>query len=142
MMTLKPMSCMLTLCLLLAATGGCEMVNTAERSEPIAQSDPVALRKVEPDASLRAQVQIISANQGIVSGNLLKVQVVVRNNIALRKTFNYKWEWYDINGMMVDTPTTRVWQVARLQPKESIVLTGIGPNPNVVDFRLKLVERP
>lgn len=126
----------------LALLAGCEMTNTTERAEPIAQSDPVALKKVQPDPTLKAQVQIISANQGIVSGNLLKVQVVLRNNIALRKTFNYKWEWYDANGMMVDTPTTRLWQVARMQPKESIVVTGIGPNPNVVDFRLKLVERP
>ncbi len=142
MIAMKTLTYCVCATLALSLAVGCEMVNTAERSEPIAQSDPVALKKVEPDPTLKAQVQIISANQGIVSGNLLKVQVVVRNNIALRKTFNYKFEWYDINGMMVDSPTTRVWQVARLQPKESMVITGIGPNPNVVDFRLKLVERP
>lgn len=133
---------MLGLLLTGVAGSGCEMTNTAERAEPIAQSDPVVLKKVQPDPSLKGQVEIVSANQGIVSGNLLKVQVVVRNNWALRKTFNYKWEWFDVNGMVVDTPATRVWQVGRLQPKESMVLTGIGPNPNVVDFRLKLVERP
>ena len=128
--------------LALALVAGCEMVNTAERAEPIAQSDPVVLRKVQPDPSLKAQVQIISANQGVVSGDLLKVQVQVRNNIALRKSFNYKWEWYDQNGMVVDTPTTRLWQVMRLQPRESATITGVAPNPRVVDFRLKLVENP
>lgn len=135
--------CLIVTCgLLLLTTAACEMTNTAERAEPIAQSDPVAIKKVQVDPTLKAQAEIVSANQGIVSGNLLKVQVVVRNNWALRKTFNYKWEWFDVNGMVVDSPTSRVWQLARLQPKESITITGIGPNPNVVDFRLKLVERP
>lgn len=119
----------------------CESVNTAERAEPIAVSDPVALKKVEPDFSLRQQVQIVSANQG-VANDLLRVQVVVRNNWALRKGFNYRFEWYDANGMQVETSRTAAWKTARLQPKESITLTGIAPSPSVVDFRLKLVENP
>ncbi len=122
-----------------AFLSACTNVNTVERAQPLATPNYVDDKRVITDTSLAATVKVLSVNQSVVSDNLLKVQVMVTNTRSSARTFNYKFEWYDQNGMLVQSPTS-VWKSMRIQPKETTAISAVGPNPTAVDFVLKLQE--
>lgn len=122
-----------------ALLGACTNVNTVERAQPLATPNYVDDKRVITDTSLAATVKVVSVNQSVVSGDLLKIQVMVTNTRSSARSFNYKFEWYDQDGMLVQTPTS-VWKSMRIQPKETNAISAVGPNPRAVDFVLKLQE--
>ena len=120
-------------------TGCRAAVGTVERARPVGVPQVVDDKRIIPDASLRKKVDIVQVNEGTVSGNLTKVQVVLANRKGSRVTVNYAWEWYDVNGMLVNS-TGAAWKSLPLGGKEQKAVTAIGPNPQAVDFVLKLKE--
>ncbi len=93
-----------------------------------------------PDMSLRGKIAIIQVNEGIVSGDLTKAQVIIRNRKSSSQTINYAWEWYDINGMVVVSSYASAYKQLRLAGDEQKALSAIAPKPTAVDFVLKLQE--
>lgn len=121
--------------------GGCASttVNTVDRADPIASPNVVQDRRVVTDESLDRRVSILQVAEGEVSGDLLKIQVTVQNNGSSPRNINYMFEWYDANGMQVSGASSG-WRSLRLMGKEQKSISGIAPNPNAVDFNLKLSE--
>lgn len=117
----------------------CKTVNTVERAEPIGQATPVMDRRIETDGGLSKIARIVDVREATVSGDILKVQVDLLNTRSSAKRFNYKFDWYDLEGMRVDTALS-TWQPQQIQGKEVITLTGIAPTPRAKDFKLKLQE--
>ncbi len=118
---------------------GCTTVNTVERAQPVAQREMVADKRILTDASLNRRVRIMGINQSVGAGGLLKVQVEVLNTTHSLQSFNYRWEWFDETGTIIDTPTST--SVSRqIEGKESLFITGVGPKETAKDFRLKLIE--
>ncbi|MFP4281199.1 MAG: YcfL family protein [Opitutales bacterium] len=124
--------------LTLGFAGCATSVNTVEPAAPLAQPNRVQDSRVITDRSLAGALLIEGVNEATVSGDLLQVQVNVRNDRRRPLTFNYRFDWIERDGMVVD----RVggWQATTLQGKEPGVLNGVAPNPDVVDFRLHLLE--
>jgi uncharacterized protein YcfL len=120
-------------------TGCRAAVGTVERAQPVGAPQVVDDKRIIPDASLRKKIDIVQVNEGVVSGNLTKVQVVLANKKSSRVTINYAWEWYDGNGMIVNS-TGSAWKSLPLGGSERTAITAIGPNPQAVDFVLKLKE--
>lgn len=116
-----------------AATG------TVERAQPVGTPQTVEDKRVMPDMSLRGKIAIIQVNEGVVSGDLTKAQVVVRNRKSSSITINYAWDWYDTNGMLVPSHASAYKQL-RLAGDEQKALSAIAPKPQAVDFVLKLQE--
>ena len=116
-----------------AATG------TVERAQPVGSPQIVDDKRVMPDRTLRGKIAIIQVNEGVVSGNLTKAQVIVRNQKSSSQTINYAWDWYDINGMLVPSISSSYKQL-RLAGAEQKALSTIAPKPEAVDFVLKLQE--
>jgi uncharacterized protein YcfL len=116
-----------------AATG------TVERAQPVGTPQGVEDKRVMPDMSLRHKIAIIQVNEGVVSGDLTKAQVIVRNRKSSSITINYAWDWYDINGMLVPSYASTYKQL-RLAGDEQKALSTIAPKPTAVDFVLKLQE--
>lgn len=132
----------LALSLFIAMLGlsmGCSTVNTVERSEQIGTPTYVNDKRVITDQSLNATVRVLSVNESIVSGNLRRIQVMVQNTRNSARSFSYRFEWFDVDGMQVTT-SSNAWQSRRIQGKESIALAAVAPNPRAVDFVLKLQE--
>jgi len=120
---------------------GCQStsVNTVQRSTPLATPQVASSKVLINDKSLDKAVSIVSVNEGVVSGNILQIQALIQNNGSKPVSFNYFIEWYDRNGMMV-TSTTSGWRQFRLMGDEVKPIGAIAPNPNVVDFVIKLQE--
>lgn len=126
----------LALCLLLPA---CRSVNSTQRADPVGQANYVDDKRVQTDLTLRRGARIISVNESVAPGDLLKIQVTLHNNRSRSKRIAYKFEWFDLDGMMVDTVMS-TWQVKTIQGGEDLTLTGIAPNNRAKDFRIKIQE--
>jgi len=120
-------------------TGCSTTVNTVERAERVGIPNAIEDRRVVTDESLGGKVSIIQVNEGVVSGNIPKIQVLLRNNKDRRLNVNYVFEWYDMDGMRV-TSATESWQTLRLMGQEEQAVSAVAPSPRAVDFVLKLQE--
>lgn len=125
--------------LALAAGVGCSTVNSTERSEPMGRPDVISDNRVVTDSSLGKYARIQSVNQSELPGGITKIQVALRNDSSFEQRIIYKFEWFDLDGMIVETPLS-TWQAKTIQGKEQYVLTGVAPTPAAKDFRLKLQE--
>ena len=118
---------------------GCTTVNSAERAIPRAQKNSVDLSRVITDRSLNRKVHVVGMNESLVSGNMLKVQAELQNKTNSYQNFFYTFDWFNVNGMLVPSPTGG-WRPAGIQAKELKAVTAVAPTPDTVDFRLKLKE--
>ncbi len=115
----------------------CSTVNTVERAEPIGQRQMVNDKRIITDAGLNRATRIVGVNE--VPGEFLKVQVELFNTTGSLKSFNYRFEWFDANGIQVNTPTS-TYIPRQIEGKESIFISAIAPTPTAKDFRLKLID--
>jgi len=123
----------------IALNAGCRTVNTSEREDPIGIPNPVADKRVETDSGLRGIARIVSIRESETADGRIIIQVEVLNTNNTQKRFNYMFEWYDLNGIRINTPLS-IWKPQQIQGKEVILLSGVGPDSSAKDFRLKLIE--
>ena len=116
----------------------CSTVNTVERAAPVGQKRMVADKRVITDGGLNDYAYIAGVNESIVSGNLLKIQVEIVNSSTAYRSVNYKFEWFDENGMDVSGVTSQ-WGTITLEGGESKFISAVATNPRAKDFRLKLL---
>ncbi len=119
--------------------GACNSVNTAGPAQPQAMPEPVDYKKVVTNPALEQIVKVVSINKGKVSGDLLKIQVGLENQTYEYQNFAYEFVWFMKDGMQVKTPPP-MWKPGQVQGRETIYISGIAPNPRVVDFQLQLLE--
>jgi uncharacterized protein YcfL len=122
------------------ATGCATSVNTVTRAQPQANTNIVEDKRVLTDLSLGRNVAIVSVNEAKASGNLLQIQVTLRNKSSSAQAFDYKFDWIDSSGMELSSPTGG-WKQIQLEGKEERSISAIALKPTAVDFRLKLREK-
>ena len=123
----------------LLALSGCTTVNTVENADKQGQRQMVTDQRAITDASLGRKVSIVGVNQSMTPGGLLKVQVELQNRTRSLQRFNYRFEWFDANGMQVTTVASALLP-DQIEGKESKFIFGLAPNPNCKDFRVKFIE--
>ncbi|GHC03352.1 YcfL family protein [Cerasicoccus arenae] len=124
---------------LIAFLAGCDSVNTVEPANPKAEPNLIAIQKVETDPALARKVSVQNVNEG-KAGDLIRVQVELENMNYGPEDFNYQFTWVEKDGFEVQSPPA-LWKPGFILGRERIYLSGIAPNPRVVDFRLKLLAR-
>ena len=87
----------------LLVLAGCTTVNSVENADKQGQRQMVTDQRAITDASLGRKVSIVGVNQSMTPGGLLKVQVELQNRTRSLQRFNYRFEWFDANGMQVTT---------------------------------------
>jgi uncharacterized protein YcfL len=127
----------LIIALIFAAVGCSTPVNSVERAQPFGHPKPVADRRIITNSAISDIAEVVAVNESVVSANLIKVEIRVYNPGLYEATFNYKFEWFDAHGMIVDSPMS-IWQPKTIEANEEISLIAVAPNPNAKDFRLKL----
>lgn len=122
-----------------AAAGGCTTVNTVENADKQAQVMPVRDARIITDHSLNGIAKVVAIRQGAAASDLMRVDVDVLNNSVFQGRFNYKFEWFDEAGLLVDSPGNH-WLPQIIEAKETITLIGVAPNSRAKDFKLKLID--
>jgi uncharacterized protein YcfL len=123
----------------LLALAGCTTVNSVENADKQGQRQMVTDQRAITDASLGRKVSIVGVNQSMTPGGLLKVQVELQNRTRFLQRFNYRFEWFDVNGMQVTTVASALLP-DQIEGMESKFIFGVAPNPNCKDFRVKFIE--
>ena len=130
-------ACLLTSTLFVFTS--CTTVNTVERAAPIGTKQMIADKRVITDDTLKRKVSIVGLNEGMTPGGFLQVQIEVLNRKNSMQTFSYRFEWFDMNGMLVDTPTS-VWIPRQIEGQETLTITAVAPTTTAKDFRVKFLE--
>ena len=117
----------------------CTTVNTVERATPIGTKQVIADKRVITDSTLNKKVSIVGMNEGMTPGGFLQVQIEVLNQKNSMQAFSYRFEWFDMNGMLVDTPTS-VWIPRQIEGQETLTITAVAPTTTAKDFRVKFME--
>lgn len=63
------------------------------------------------------------------------VQAVLQNADYGDIQFQYRFEWYDADGMLIEE-TSPMWHTARVHGKDRKVLEGVSESRQATDFRL------
>lgn len=128
-------------CIVAVALAGCQTttVDTVRNSIPAGQRNPIVDERIQTDKSLGKNLSVISVSESSASGDLLKVQVVIRNNKKKAANYSYSFEWYDADGIAVRTGST-IWKSIRMLGQEEKALVAIASNPKAVDFLFKIQE--
>ena len=124
---------------LLFLAGCASNVNSYERAESQAAPNLIADKRVITDNTLAGTVRVVSINQSLVSGNLLKIQATVENLRNSTRSVSYKFEWVAQDGMAVDSPN-ETWKTLVLQGRETTTISTVAITPRAVDFKLKFRE--
>ena len=128
-------------CVLLGAAtiSSCASVNTVERETPIGTRHVITDKRVITDESLGNKVSIVGVNDATTPGGFLQIQIEVLNESRSMQDFNYRIEWFDMNGMALNTPSS-VWIPRQIEGKETLTITAVAPTPTAKDFRVKFLE--
>lgn len=128
------------LCAIALAVAGCHTtVNSVENAQKEGQRSMVADQRVVTDSGLNRKVSVVGFNTGMTPGGVLKVQVELVNRTKSLQRFSYRFEWFDANGMLVNSVPSTVF-ADQIEGGESKFLSAIAPTSFCKDYRLKLLE--
>lgn len=71
--------------------------------------------------------------------DLLQVNLEIENGISNPYNLEYKFAWYDSDGMEVEAARP-IWIPIYLQGKETKSIQGLAPNPSAKSFKIKIRE--
>lgn len=75
------------------------------------------------------------------AGDLSRASVEVMNDSNFAWKFEYRFKWYDANGMEINAEST-AWTPVAIMGKETKSLQALAPNPTAATFKLFLQEKP
>lgn len=122
-----------------ASFSSCRTVNTVERESPVGSRQMIADKRIVTDSTLNKKVSIVGLNESTTDGGFLRVQIEVINRKNSMQNFNYLIEWFDMNGMLMNTPTS-VWIPRQIEGQETLTITAVAPTTTAKDFRIKFIE--
>lgn len=114
-------------------------VDSVRNANPVGSANPIQDIRIQTDKSLGKAVTVLGVVEGVASGNLLKVEIRLRNNKKTSANYSYKFEWLDYDGMVV-TGNQSSWKSIRLLGKEEKSVAAIAISPKATDFVFKIQE--
>ncbi len=96
--------------------------------------------RVYTDKALAKRIVIDEVIPTSSSDGLLSVQVKLRNLTSKLQVLEYRFEWYNRNGMIIDSPATR-WGHKRIYGGDWVIIVGVAPNIEATDFVIKMKRR-
>jgi uncharacterized protein YcfL len=126
------------LCLLLfSSCSRKETVGTVSKKDPQDQSSAPEMKKVEFGGGLEKSLDVIRITQGKAEGDLLRIQVELKNISSKEVMLTHKLEWLDQEGFLVKD-TSLIWKPLMIRPGESKMIESISSRPGVTTFQLKV----
>lgn len=127
------------LCALLTLTG-CHLTSGAEATGKTAWTEDGALtlqkNVVFNNPFLSKDIEIVDASSAR-SGDLMTAQVNLRSKTDSTLNVQYKFEWYDQNGMALYASSAS-WKPLLIYGREGKVVQGVAPDPRGREFKLLL----
>jgi hypothetical protein len=112
-------------------------VGTVSKEDPKDMRAIPEIKKVEFGTGLEKVLDVVRITQGKKAGDLLHIQVELKNTSSKEVKISHKLEWLDDNGFLVKD-TSLVWKALMARPGESKMIESVSTRPGVSDFRLKI----
>lgn len=112
-------------------------VHQTTKKDPSDSSDLPELKRVYMDSSLSKNLEVVSVNQATANGDLLKIQVNLQNLTKSSLNLNYKVEWMDEAGIVIND-SSAVWMPLYVRGAESVAVQSVSSSPMAKNFWLKL----
>jgi uncharacterized protein YcfL len=130
---------LVTLILLIAVTGCSKPQSKVQLNTGVANDNLVNNVITRPVAGIVSVIigQGIEVND-IKTANVngfMRVQVQGHNNSVFKKNFEYKVEWLDCDGMVIETLTSK-WMLKSAMPSSDFSFTVVSPRREAADFRI------
>lgn len=122
-------------------SGCASTVNTVENADKVGTRQIVRDRRIVSDRTLENRIAVMGINPVQTPNGFMRIQVEFYNLKRSVQNFFYTVEWFDAEGLRVETATGG-WTEQQILGRESIFLTLTAPNQQAKDFVLKLVEDP
>ena len=120
--------------------GGCgATMNTIEPAGTVAQRQMLSDKRLITDTSLHNRVQPIGINTFTGPGGFLKIQIELQNMTGSAHKFTYQIEWFDENGMLINSPTATAIPRS-IEGGETLSITAMAPTDRAKDFRIKFLK--
>lgn len=122
-------------------SNGCatESMNTVEPAMPEGRPMMVSDQRILTDPSLGRNVYVIGVNEAWTENGYKKVQVQIYNRTRSAKTFTYRVEWYDKDGMLISSPSDN--RTPRtIEGGQKMSIPALATSPKAVDFRFTFLE--
>jgi len=120
------------------ALSGCNVSNTYEAKDGN-KGEPIKDKRVTWNWGLNWSVYVTGLYELKKPGELMRVDYEVNNRSLDPKTFRYKFEWFDANGMVV--PGNDNWREGTVAAGEYKRFYGLAPTLQAVDFRLAMTYK-
>jgi hypothetical protein len=130
------LSCMFGVVLMLSCAEKGK-VGTVSKKDPKDTRAVPEIKKVEFGAGLEKVLDVVRITQGKKAGDLLHIQVELKNTSSKEVKISHKLEWLDDNGFLVKD-TSLVWKALMVRPGESKMIESVSTRPGVSAFRLKI----
>ena len=85
-------------------------------------------------------LQIVDLRSSRTANNLLRASVLVVSKYSKTLDFQYKFAWFDAQGMEID-PGSRPWTPVTLYGNETKTLQATAPNSAATEFKIKIRAR-
>jgi uncharacterized protein YcfL len=80
-------------------------------------------------------IKVENVKEARTPEGFLEVQVSGRNESAFKKRFEYRTEWRDANGMIIDSVMSK-WMTVSVPANSDFSFKVIAPNPRATDYRI------
>ncbi len=118
--------------------GACSSVNMVENAGKSGQKRMVDDIRVTTDPGLTDIAYVAGINESLNANGLKTVQVELVNRTESERNVNYRFEWTDKSGMLIENPAP-VWITISIDAGESRYISSTSPSVDASDFRLKLL---
>ncbi len=116
----------------------CSSVNTVENADFGSSAKMVSDKRIITDSGLDDIAFVAGVNEARTPSGLLKIQVELVNRTEATRNFNYCFEWFDGDGMLISSPEP-IWLTSSIDAGESKYVSAVAPSAKAKDFRLKLL---
>lgn len=90
------------------------------------------------NSGLKGDIQIVDVKSAM-AGDIMRAQATLRSKDRDTLPFQYRFEWYDNNGMEINSGSGS-WKPLILYGRESKTVQGVAPDPRAKEFKLKIRE--
>jgi uncharacterized protein YcfL len=125
---------------------GCLAGCYTPHSEQVKLQQGVRSDSLDNNIITRPIIGVVSflIGQGVVVNNVkevrtpegfLEVQVSGVNQSAFKKRFEYRTEWLDANGLLIDTVMSK-WMTVSVPPQSDFAFKVVSPRADVGNYRI------
>jgi uncharacterized protein YcfL len=92
------------------------------------------------NSKLARGIQVVDLRSLRTASNLLRASVTVVSKYSKTLEFQYKFAWFDAQGMEID-PEARPWTPVTLYGNETKTLQATAPNSAATEYKIKIRPR-